>query len=171
MGFDKSLLQIDGEFMLLRTIKQLKKIFPESLLVTNKRNKFPQIFSQIEIVEDHYPEKGPLGGLVTALENCETEFLFVVACDIPNLNIDLIRRMATFIASYDVVICVQDNRLEPLFTFYHRSCLPILKQQLTTNDWRIKKQFDRFLVKEILLDSSVRLKNVNSPKELPLWIQ
>ncbi|WP_375179552.1 molybdenum cofactor guanylyltransferase [Enterococcus rotai] len=171
MGFDKSLLQLDGEFMLLRTVKQLKKIFPESLLVTNKRSKFPPAFSHVAILEDHYPDKGPLGGLVTALENIKTNYLFLLACDIPNLNIDLIRKMAKSMESYDIVICKQENRLEPLFAFYHVTCLAILKQQLQTNDWRIRKEFEHFLVKVVTLESSFGLENVNSPKELMLWNQ
>lgn len=171
MGFDKSLLQLDGEFMLLRTIKQLKKIFSETVLVTNKRTKFPTIFSQVEILEDHYPEKGPLGGLVTALECVKTEYIFLLACDIPNLNIDLIRKMAHYIESYDVVICKQNNCFEPLFAFYHNSCVTILQQQLQTDDWRIRKEFDRFKVKVVTLESSFGLKNVNTPEELVLWNQ
>lgn len=171
MGFDKSLLQIDGEFMLLRTVKQLKKIFTEIVLVADKKGKFPVVFSQVEILEDHYFEKGPLGGLVTALEQIETEYLFLLACDIPDLNIDLIRKMAESIAAHDIVIYEQNDRLEPLFAFYRRSCLHVFKQQLQTNDRRIRKEFDRFLVKVIPLESCVSLKNVNSPKELALWRQ
>lgn len=171
MGFDKSLLQVDGEFVLLKTVKQLKKLFPELLLVTNKRSKFPATFSQVDLLEDHYPEKGPLGGLVTALEKCKTEYVFLLACDIPNLHIDLIREMAGFSEAYDVVICKQHHCFEPLFAFYHRSCLPILQQQLQTNDWRIRKEFARFSVKTVELDATIAFGNVNSPKELRLWTQ
>ncbi|MGX7272912.1 molybdenum cofactor guanylyltransferase [Enterococcus haemoperoxidus] len=169
MGFDKSLLRIDGEFVLLKRVKQLKGVFPEVLLVTDKRSKFPASFSQVEIKEDRYSEKGPLGGLVTALETVKTEYLFLLACDIPNVNIALIQKMAESIAAYDVVICSQNDRLEPLFGFYRHSCLAVLQQQLQTNDWRIRKEFNRFLVK--VVESSLALNNVNLPKELPLWCQ
>ncbi|OJG27442.1 hypothetical protein RU98_GL002531 [Enterococcus caccae] len=171
MGFDKSLLQVDGEFVLLKTVKQLRKLFSELLLITNKRSKFPAPFSQVEILEDHYPEKGPLGGLVTALEMSKTEYVFLLACDIPNLPIDLIQEMAKFIGTHDVVICKKNHRFEPLFAFYHRSCLPILQQQLQTNDWRIRKEFARFSVKTVELDATSALENVNAPKELTLWKQ
>lgn len=169
MGFDKSLLQIDGEYMLLRSVRQLKSIFSKVLLVTDKQSKFPTIFSQVKILEDHYPEKGPLGGLVTALESVETQHLFLLACDIPNLNSTLIQRMARYNEAYDVVLCEQDKRLEPLFAFYRTSCLPVLQSQLATNDWRIRKEFDQLVVKVVALDSSFTLKNVNTPKELSLW--
>lgn len=171
MGFDKALLQLDGEFMLLKTIKQLKKVFSQTMLVTDKRIKFPPVFSKVDIIEDDYPEKGPLGGLVTALENVKTEYVFLLACDIPNVHLDLIRKMAEYIQVYDIVIFEQDQHFEPLFAFYHRSCRSILQQQLGTNDWRIRKEFEQFSVKVVTLDSSFRLKNVNTPKELILWNQ
>ncbi|MGX7264264.1 molybdenum cofactor guanylyltransferase [Enterococcus crotali] len=171
MGFDKSLLQVDGEYMLLRSVAQLKRIFSNVLLVTNKQSKFPAIFSQVEILEDHYSEKGPLGGLVTALETVKTQHLFLLACDIPNLNSTLIQRMANYCEAYDVVICEQDKRLEPLFAFYRTTCLPVLQPQLVTNDWRIRKEFDQLLVKVVALDSSFILKNVNTPMELVWWNQ
>ncbi|ALS03232.1 hypothetical protein ATZ33_00920 [Enterococcus silesiacus] len=171
MGFDKSLLQVDGEYMLLRSVAQLKKVFSKVLLVTDKQSKFPAIFSQVRILEDRYPEKGPLGGLVTALEYVETRHIFLLACDIPNLNNTLIQRMAKYSEAYDVVICEQDKRLEPLFAFYRTSCLPVLQPQLATNDWRIRKKFDRLAVKVVALDSSFTLKNVNTPMELSLWSQ
>ncbi|WP_430607580.1 molybdenum cofactor guanylyltransferase [Enterococcus sp. AZ170] len=171
MGFDKALLQLDGEFMLLKTIKQLKKIFSHTMFVTDRRAKFPAIFSQVYMLEDQYPEKGPLGGLVTALENIETDHLFLLACDIPNLHSELIWKMAKDIQAYDIVICKQDYRFEPLYAFYHRSCQPIFQQQLKTNDWRIRKEFRQFSVKVMTLESSFELKNVNTPKELILWNQ
>lgn len=169
MGFDKALLEVDGEFVLLKTIRQLKKLFATVLLVTNNRSKFPLSFSTIDIVEDHYPGKGPLGGLVTALESIRTERLFLFACDIPKCNLELICEMIKSIATNDIVVCKVDNRLETLFAFYHSSCLPIFRQQLQTNDWRIRKEFGRFSVKEVILERPISLGNVNLPEDLVLW--
>lgn len=169
MGFDKALLQMDGEYVLLRTTKQLKKLFSEVILGTNDREKFPAAFSEELFLEDVYREQGPLGGLVTALESSKTEVLFLMACDIPAVASDLIQKMFFYTKKYEVVICRQNNTLEPLFAFYHRSCLPVFKQQLTTKDWRIRKEFKHFSVKVIELEECVPLRNVNTPKELPLW--
>jgi molybdopterin-guanine dinucleotide biosynthesis protein A len=169
MGFDKSLLQVEGEFVLLRTVKQLQKLFPKILLVTDQRTKFPSVFSQVDIIEDHYVEKGPLGGLVTGLEEIETEYLFLLACDIPNVTVDLIRDLAYHLPDYQTILCKQNGRLEPLFAFYHRSCLPIFQQQLQTRNWQITKEFHRFSKKIISLEQSTTLDNVNTPKELIFW--
>lgn len=169
MGFDKALLQVDGEFVLLKTIRKLEELFPAILLVTDNSNKFPKDFSTIDMVEDHYPEKGPLGGLVTALESIKTERLFLLACDIPNCKLDIICEMSKLIEANNVVVCKLEDRLETLFAFYHISCLGIMRQQLQTNDWRIKKEFDRFSVKVVNLESPISLGNVNLPEDLVLW--
>lgn len=171
MGFDKALLQIEGEYVLPKTVKHLEALFQKVLLITNDREKFPSLFLEHQIKEDAYLEKGPLGGLVTALENLETDYLFLIACDIPVIKDELVYKMAQYTKNYEVVICKQENRLEPLFAFYSASCLPIFQKQLSTNDWRIRKNFHQFLVKEIVLDGSYELRNVNTPEELALWNQ
>jgi molybdopterin-guanine dinucleotide biosynthesis protein A len=169
MGFDKALLQVNGEYALLKIVQQLEQLFPKVLLVTNDRQKFPPAFLQAAIIEDHYSEKGPLGGLVTALEQLETSHLFLMACDIPQIAVALIEEMALFIHTHEVVICQKESRLEPLFAFYHRSCLPVFLKQLATDDWRIRKEFAQFSVKKIPLKDSYGLKNVNTPEELVFW--
>jgi molybdopterin-guanine dinucleotide biosynthesis protein A len=169
MGFDKALLQVNGEYVLLKMVQQLEQLFPKVLLVTNDRQKFPPVFQQAAIIEDHYSEKGPLGGLVTALEQLETSHLFLMACDIPQFSVPLIEEMALYIYTHEVVICQQESRLEPLFAFYHRSCLPIFLKQLATDDWRIRKEFAQFSVKKIPLKDSYGLNNVNTPEELVFW--
>lgn len=169
MGFDKALLKLDGEFVVLKTIRQLKELFSAILLVTNNKSKFPEDFSHIEIVEDYYPGRGPLGGLVTALESVKTDHLFLLACDIPNCNLALISEMAKSIKDNDIVSCKIGDRIETLFSFYHSSCLEVMRLQLQTNDWQIKKEFKQFSVKEVNLEKTILLGNVNVPEDLVLW--
>lgn len=172
MGFDKALLKIEGEYVLLKTVKQLEILFPKVLLVTNCRNKFPAPFTAIEIIEDGYVEKGPLGGVTTALENIETNGLFLMACDIPRIDTALVYKMAEYTKNHDIVICKHNNRLEPLFAFYKTTCLSIFQQQLDGGeDWRIRKNFHQFSVKELVIDSSQVVGNVNTPSDLALWWQ
>lgn len=169
MGFDKSLLKFDGEFALLKTMNKLEEFFSEVIFITNERTKFPKEFSSVKLVEDFYKEKGPLGGLVTALEISKTDNIFLIACDIPKINDDLILEMAKYINKYQIVICEQKGQLEPLFAFYNKSCLPIFKEQLNINDLKLRRNFDKFSLKKITLDSESTLDNVNKPNQLNLW--
>ncbi|MFV0504401.1 MAG: molybdenum cofactor guanylyltransferase [Lachnospirales bacterium] len=168
MGFDKSLLEFDGQFVLLKTMEEIKKLFDKVILVTNTKEKFPKDFSAATIVEDNYIGKGPLGGLVTALESVETDNVFLLACDMPNLNLDLINIMGKFVKDYDIVICGKGKKLEPLYAFYSKKCLPTFQNQLMGENLRIRKEFDKFLVKVVSLEEEMLI-NVNTPKDLSLW--
>lgn len=171
MGFDKSLLQLDGEYVLLKTVACLQEIFSEIVLITDCKGKFPEAFQSISIIEDNYCEEGPLGGLVTSLETVTSCWVFLLACDMPNISLELILEMARFInESYEIVVCKQGNRLHPLFAFYHKKCLSVLKQQLLlTNNRRMIEEFKQFSVKVIKMDQRIHFVNINIPKELEQW--
>lgn len=64
--------------------------------------------------------RGPLGGLHTALYHAASEWVFVLACDLPFVTADLIRRLAEFRdEQHGAVIPEQpDGRPQPLCAFY-----------------------------------------------------
>lgn len=169
MGFDKSLLEIKGEFALLKTYKEINNFFQNVILVTNKKDKFPEDFSNIKIIEDSYVGRGPLGALVTALESVETKYIFLLACDIPNINSYLIQEMGQYMNTHEIIICKEKEKMEPLFAFYSNSCLPIFKEQLKGDNWRIRKEFDKFSVKVIELKEEEKINNINRPEDLIKW--
>ena len=67
MGFDKALLKIQGQYVILQTAEKLMELFEEVILVTNDSQKFPTAFRKCTIIQDMYLGKGPLGGIVTAM--------------------------------------------------------------------------------------------------------
>lgn len=167
MGFDKALLYLNDEYVLMSLAKKLTKIFTDVIFVTNYVDKFPKKFSQFLIIEDEYPRTGPLGGLITALEYVVTTRVFLIACDMPNISLELILNMSLY--KSEVVICEQDSRLHPLFAFYHKRCIPILKKQLMTNDLRMVKSFNQFSVEIVKVNQPVHFININKPEQLELW--
>ncbi|HLQ40414.1 MAG TPA: molybdenum cofactor guanylyltransferase [Tetragenococcus sp.] len=168
MGFDKALLKIDHQYVVQKTCQNLQKIFAEILLVTDRKDKFPdQIQRQYSIVEDEFYQKGPLGGLVTALHHIKTPYLFLIACDIPNVSLTDIHQLYEQIQDRQVVLFA-DNYLETLFAFYHQSCLPILEKQLEKGELKIRTAFSKLDVKQVKTPHLI-LKNINEPNELNEW--
>lgn len=167
MGFDKTLLCLNDEYVLITLAKKLANIFTNIMFVTNHVDKFPQKFDQFLIIEDEYPQTGPLGGLVTALEYVTTNRVFLIACDMPNVSLQLISEMSLF--ESEVVICEQDSRLHPLFAFYHKRCISVLEQQLATGDLRMVKTFNQFSVEIIKVNQPLHFININKPEQLDLW--
>lgn len=84
-------------------------------------------------VLDKRPGCGPLGGLVALLEHAlltgKTHAL-ALACDLPHLGAELLRKLAYSSSPAAVVSVALGSRYEPLFARYHVSCIPALSLAL-----------------------------------------
>ncbi|MDN6599896.1 MAG: molybdenum cofactor guanylyltransferase, partial [Tetragenococcus koreensis] len=163
MGFDKALINFNGQYVLEETALTLKKIFPNVLLVTDHKQKFPtRLLANHVFLEDEFIQKGPLGGLVTALRHIDTPYLFLVACDIPSITVTKISQLFEYVEDEQVIL-FSGEKLETLFAFYHRSCLPQFEKQLATDDGKIRTAFDYLDVKKVK-KKNIDIVNINYPE-------
>lgn len=175
MGFDKAFLMEEDQYVLLQTVKELQSLFEQVVLISNSKAKFDgrADFAGLCILEDLYMEKGPMGGIITALEQVQTEYVFMIACDMPLPDIGLIGRMYRKLYQEQVLVCSHQGKLEPLFAFYHRSCIPVLKKQMDKNELRPRSAFpalhvDRYCLSEGEMNAIV---NLNTPEDVEKWNQ
>jgi len=87
-GRDKALVDIDGEPMLARMIALLRGV-PMAVKMIAGRGKYESF--GVKIVEDRWPGEGPMGGIITALEDSAKsatpyEWNLIVSCDMPFLT-------------------------------------------------------------------------------------
>jgi molybdopterin-guanine dinucleotide biosynthesis protein A len=86
----------------------------------------------IQSIADEIPEAGPLGGLVGVLRLRPEAQVVAVACDMPYVTADLLRRLAFSEVEARVLAPWRDDRYEPLFARYDRArVLPLAERQLT----------------------------------------
>jgi molybdopterin-guanine dinucleotide biosynthesis protein A len=97
----------------------------------------------------------------------------VVACDMPFLNLDLVRRMLALREGADAVVPVLGDRPEPTHAIYSKVCLPFMERLLLASDLKISLFFDKVRVtylpeEEVLSLDPDRLSffNVNNPDDL-----
>jgi molybdopterin-guanine dinucleotide biosynthesis protein A len=87
-------------------------------------------------VQDLYPGKGMIGGIITGLSASKNFYNLVVASDMPFLSPALIRYMISNAKGNDLVAYKNQNELEPLHAIYSKNCLPIL-EEIMLKDRRI----------------------------------
>lgn len=135
MKSNKALLPYCGERFIERIYRQLSDIFEDILLVTNT----PEVyrFLPCSTVPDIYPGLGSLAGIHAGLRNSKTPYIFVVACDMPNLDMALIRCLVGSINGQDVIIPESDGGLEPLHAVYGKSALPVMEEALAKGNRKI----------------------------------
>ncbi len=148
MGMDKGLIKFRGRITIIEEIiSHLKNLFDEILIVTNN----PASFKKFEtaVVEDLIKNKGPLGGIFSGLCFSTSELNFVVGCDMPFINPQLIKYIAGKPWDYDAVIPEINGRFETLFARYSKRIIPTLFSHLTKNMLRTQDIFKKLRVLKI----------------------
>ncbi len=166
MGLDKSMLTIKGKSMIEVICEQLRGSFDEILISANEVDKFA--FLGFEVVPDKVPQQGPLMGIASALEVSANELNFVVACDIPKINMACVNRMLNeaIESKADIVIpAIGEEKYEPLFAIYRKTALESINKALSSGKRKIIDAFTLCTVKHIELDDTDWLVNINTIAE------
>lgn len=170
MGQKKALIKIDGIPIIDRILNIFREIFSEIIIVTNTPEDFE--YTKVRLVKDVIKDKGPLGGLYTGIKEAAFSNCFVVACDMPFINLQLIKYMIQ-IKGYDAVVPKIDGRFHPLFATYSKNCLNIIHKYISEDKLRISDIFSKIEVRELYEkelklydDKLLSLININTPEEL-----
>ncbi|MHC4538923.1 MAG: molybdenum cofactor guanylyltransferase, partial [Planctomycetota bacterium] len=163
MGQDKTMLPIDGRPMIEHIHEQLRPHFSKMLISSNK----PCIhdFLGATVVPDEVTGKGPLMGIASALRASADEVNFVIACDMPGIDIGLVKAMLRQARDYDAVVPTVGPRLhEPLFAVYRKSALSAIEEVLRSGSNRVVDAFGHCKVRYVDV-SGRQLRNVNTKAE------
>jgi molybdopterin-guanine dinucleotide biosynthesis protein A len=147
LGRDKAFLRVNGQFLIERIVDRLAQLSDEVIIVANEANKYEQF--EAVIVGDAYPGKGALGGIYSGLTAATSSHCLVVACDMPFLDLSLLRYMHGLASEYDVVIPRIGKLTEALHAIYSRDCLPFIDDLLQAGDLRIVNFFSHVRVRYV----------------------
>jgi molybdopterin-guanine dinucleotide biosynthesis protein A len=119
------------------------------------------------------PGSAALVGLYTGLKEANTFYSLVVACDMPYLNIELLRYIIRAAEGFDAAIPRIKQFIEPLHAVYSKNCIEPLKSQIETGNLQIfplvKKVNVRFIEEDELNrfdPQHLSFMNVNSESDL-----
>lgn len=131
MGKDKGLMEFKGKFLAEYALDLLRSHCSE-VLISSENSAYEQF--SIPLVPDDYPDKGPMGGIYSAMKQSAHDWCLVLACDLPYINTKLIRALlAETVSGYSCIVPVHDELTEPLAALYHKRMLPDLKKALEEN--------------------------------------
>jgi molybdopterin-guanine dinucleotide biosynthesis protein A len=175
LGRDKSLLELDGVPLLVRTVQRLGALSDDLVVVTNDVARYESLSLAARLVRDEEPGMGSLMGIYSGLQAARHAYTLVVACDMPFLSLPLLRYMISLAPGDDVVIPRLGSLLEPLHAIYGKSCIPFMKELLDRGERKIVAFFHRVRVRyveEVELDKfdpdHLSFVNVNTPQE---WLR
>ncbi|MGL5725809.1 molybdopterin-guanine dinucleotide biosynthesis protein B [Cetobacterium sp.] len=166
---DKALLKI-GNKTFLENLEILFSNFNRKYISLNSSQNISS--NSFIRIDDEYNEIGPISGLYNGLSKCESSYLFVAPCDVPNLTADFLEYITNFISSdYDAFIVKdKDGFIHPLMGVYNKSALEKIKIAINSEDYKIMNLVKNLNVKYIDLkytnfDDLEILKNINTPED------
>jgi len=158
LGRTKALEPIGGKRLIERVMERLGQITSQTIIVTS-REEFDRLKDyQTEVLIDLYPEKGPLMGIYTGLKASQAEYNIVVACDMPFLNIGLLRYMLGLAEGFDAVVPhLREESAEPLHAIYSRKCLDNIETKIKRDQLGVNSFFNTVRVRYVEREECQRL--------------
>jgi molybdenum cofactor guanylyltransferase len=168
MGTDKGLLDYKGKKLVEYLIDLLSGYCNELILSTNNPE-YKQF--GITTVADEFQEKGPAGGIFSALMKSSTEWNLLLACDMPFLNRQFIDALLANIGNNNGVVPVHNNLIEPLAALYHKSlCLTLAdaihKDHLSMHQILKSARINFLPVEDLLKDFPFLFRNINASSDI-----
>ena len=130
MGRNKAFVRISGRPLIEHQLEKLRQITKSIYISTNDARPFGYL--GIPVLRDLYPGQGPLAGLHAALNAMPNDLVLLLACDVPGVGEQLLRRLILECAGHDAVVPrTTDGRLHPLCAVYRsQTCLPVIEESL-----------------------------------------
>ncbi|MDC0276267.1 formate dehydrogenase accessory sulfurtransferase FdhD, partial [Verrucomicrobiales bacterium] len=166
-GEDKAFYQWRGQPLFAFQLAKLAQLEPEQIyLSANQNQPFPDFIEGISIVHDLDGNLGPIGGLAACLEQCETDFLVVLAVDLPNLSPDFLKQL---VDTGKGIVPRIDGRFEPLATVYPKSILQLVREQIAAGELSLQKLIAKAGLEALEIESEADralFANLNRPEDL-----
>ena len=125
----------------------------------------------IDCLADLRPRMGPLAGIETALESGRGELNLIVACDMPGLDTDWLRRLLRK-ARESQALCVASAErggiVHPLCAVYRANCLPLVRKALNAGQLRVLDVLRQLGVATLEISA---MSNINTPQQWAAYKQ
>ncbi len=173
MGQDKALVPFEGSTLIEYILSQIEGFGDEQIIITNRVKEYQRL--GLPVFQDVIPGLGALGGIYTGIYHASYHHSIILACDMPFVNINLLKRLLELAPGYDAVIprLKSDEFAEPFRAVYAKTCLSSIEDAIESGQNRVISFFDDlnirfFCAHEIRIydPEGMSFFNVNTPEEL-----
>jgi len=168
MGTDKARLEIDGVPLADRAAGVLAAAGADPVVLVGPDPEGRA--ARWSVVDDRFPGQGPMGGVISVLDAIDAGLVAVVACDMPALDSDEIRRLRGAIASADVAISVAAGIDQPLHAVWSRRALPALRTAFDTGERSLRRALHLLAVVRMPAGDPAHLVDIDTPEDLRSYL-
>lgn len=176
MGFDKSHMDINGKSLLEMTVSRLRTLFNEIIICGSPD--FNLDLPGVIWAADIYIGLGPIGGIHSGLAYSSEDISFVMACDMPEVDLDAVRYMMEAARGYDICVIQDGEYYEPLFGIYSKRVLHIIENNIKAGKYKVSSLFEYANVRYVKYDEIRLFKpefkevvNLNTPEDYEKYLR
>jgi molybdopterin-guanine dinucleotide biosynthesis protein A len=133
MGKDKATLTLNGEPLWSRQVRVLRELHPARVMIS-ARKKPEWCPADVELALDEPPSRGPLSGLVAALEKIQTTHVLVLAVDLPQATSAHMKKLWALAEPGIGIIPQNEESIEPLCAIYPMECAGMARDALSKGE-------------------------------------
>lgn len=133
MGQDKAWLQINGESLLTRQIRLVREIGAGEVFISGRANVDYSCFDS-RVLYDRLVDAGPLGGIESALAAAASSLLLVLAVDMPKMQAELLRELASRCSESAGAIPRVNGNIEPLAAYYPKLAVGLIGELFSESE-------------------------------------
>lgn len=170
MGQDKGLMMFRGKPMIQFVLDELSKLHLEVKIIANS-----DAYNALgyEVIKDIVAEKGPMGGILTALNDCQTAYALVLSCDTPLLPAAIIKHLISAMND-DITVAQTSTQIHPLCAIYKTTLKQKIKQHIENTQLKMQELIGEVRSKAVNMDTFMEqyaeaFVNMNTPKDVELF--
>lgn len=123
MKLNKAFVTLNDQPIIEIIMDKFIRYFAETIIISND----PELYQGygIKVYQDVYPGLGPVSGIHAGLTYAQTEGVFVAACDIPFIKMELVDYMLKRLDKYQTVAVNIDGYPQATAAVYRKDCRDI----------------------------------------------
>ena len=165
MGRPKALLPVGGVTLVEWVVARLAPGFAHLLVAAREPEQLPGALRS-HLVRDLHAGAGPLAGVEAALAASPHDTVVAVACDMPAVTPDLVRRLAAEAGGpHDAAVPRVGGRPEPACAAYRRSAAGPIAAALRDGRLRAAGALDDLRVRWLDGEDPALFANLNTPED------
>jgi len=175
MGHDKATLPAGDETLIEHLARRLAPVVDETIVAGGSVD--PPI-EGARVVADRQPGLGPLAGMLAGFAAAKQRHVWVVGCDLPDVEPALGGLLLALAGDYEAVVPRPDQEPEGVCALYIRELAPRIEALLESGQRSIKSLLDRSTVRYVAsdelrgVDPQLRsFRNINTPADYETWLR
>jgi len=175
MGQDKATLPAGDGTLIEHLARRLAPVVDETIIAGGS---VALLVEGARLVADREPGLGPLSGMLAGFAAAKRRHVWVVACDLPDVEPALGGVLLALAGDYEAVVPRPDEEPEAVCALYVRELAPRIEALLEAGQRSIKSLLDRSTVRYVVsdelraVDPQLRsFRNINTPADYEAWLR